>query len=73
MIKNNMSDILTQIIGVLILIFIVYIIFIIILFLFNPQFYNSDGSINWLTPLWVSIILIIFFALFSTLIIECLG
>lgn len=68
-----MSDIIIQITGVLILLFIVYIIFIIILFLFTPQFYDVDGSINWFTPLWVSIILIIFFVIFVEITITILS
>jgi hypothetical protein len=68
-----MSEIIYQIICALIMIFILYIIFIIILALFNPEFYHSDGSINWLTPLWITIIIYIFFALFICVIVGCLG
>lgn len=49
-----------------------YIIFVIILLVFNPQFYNSDGSINWLTPLWVVLLLNIFIILFIVIIVQCL-
>jgi len=68
-----MSDIIYQIIGSLIVIFILYIIFIIILGIFNPEFYNSDGSINWLTPLWITIIMYVFFAIFIGLILACIS
>ena len=50
---------------------ILYITFIIILLIFNPEFYNSDGSINWLTPLWVTALLSIFIVLLSVFIVEC--
>jgi len=49
-----------------------YIIFVIILLVFNPEFYNSDGSINWLTPLWVVLLLNIFIILFIVIIVQCL-
>jgi hypothetical protein len=68
-----MSDIVYNIIVSLIVIFILYIIFIVIIVVFNPEFYNSDGSINWLTPLWITIIIYIFFAIFIGIMVECLA
>ena len=55
----------------LIFIVISYIVFITILLIFNPEFYNSDGSINWLTPLWIVALLSLFIVLFIVIIVGC--
>lgn len=41
-----------------ILVIVSWIVLLIILVLFQPEFYNIDGSVNWLTPLWVSVLLL---------------
>lgn len=72
-----MLNIFIYIVCLIILIGISYIVLIIILSTFNPEFYNSDGSVNWLTPLWVisliSIFTIILFALFIGVLVECVA
>ena len=65
-----MSDLFAYIVTFVIFILISYIVFIIILLIFNPEFYNSDGSINWLTPLWVVVLLNIFIVISVGLMVE---
>jgi len=70
---NNMSNIIGFVIYFIILMIISYIMFIIILLIFNPEFYNSDGSINWLTPLWVVVGIYLFLVIFMVIIVECMA
>jgi len=65
-----MVELIAYVVCWLIFIVISYIIFIIILLIFNPEFYNSDGSINWLTPLWVFALINAFIVIFVLIIVS---
>jgi len=66
-----MHDFFTYFLVFLVYSIILYVIFVVILLIFNPEFYNSDDSINWLTPLWVVLLITIFIVIFMGVLVEC--